>query len=203
MNAEQVVQKILAEANAEAEKIISDAKAKVAEKGAHLDAEIAEFDMKSEGFAKEAAEDKFQRVLANARMTNAKQVLTAKVAILDEVFDKAKTTINQLPDDQYLLLMTTLLKKAIETGDEEVIIGKNETRIDDKFISQFNKQLSSGGTKSNLRLSAERAGIAGGFILSRGKVQVNASTDVMMDTLRESMSIELAEELFTDEKNNE
>ena len=36
----------------------------------------------------------------------------------------------------------------------------------------------------------------GGFILTRGKVQVNASTDVMIDALRESMAIEISQELF-------
>lgn len=198
MNAEQVVQKILAEANAEAEKIVSEAQAKASDQGTELDAEIAEFDTRSAQLAKEAAEDKLQRMLAGARMSNAKQTLAAKVAILDSVFEKAKAAVRQLPDDQYLSLMTGLIKKAVETGDEEVVIGKDETRIDDTFISKVNQTLGS-GFKGNLRLSAERADIAGGFILSRGKVQVNASTDVMIDALRESMEMELSQILFADD----
>ena len=195
MNAEQVVQKILAEAKAEAEQIVKDAKAKAAEQGTQLDAEIAEFDTRSTQLAKEAAEDKLQRMLANARMARAKQALAAKVAILDSVFEKAKAAVKQMPDDQYLSLMAGLIKQAVETGDEEVIIAKDEKRIDDKFINKVNQTLGS-GFKGNLRLSAERADIAGGFILSRGKVQVNASTDVMIDALRESMEMELSKELF-------
>ena len=67
MNAEQVVQKILAEAKAEAEQIVNDAKAKATEQGTQLDAQIAEFDVKTDELAKAAAEDKLQRMLANAR----------------------------------------------------------------------------------------------------------------------------------------
>lgn len=200
MNAEQVVQKILEEANAEAQKVLSDAKAKAAEQKAKMDAEIADFDKKTDELANAAAEDKLQRMLANARMTNAKQTLAAKVAVLDEVFEKAKAAVNQLPDDQYLSLMTGLLKQAVETGNEEVIVGKNEKRIDQNFIKNANRELGV-GFKGNLRLSDQRADITGGFILSRGRVQVNASTDVMIDSLRESMEMEIAPELFADEKN--
>lgn len=195
MNAEQVVEKILAEAKAEAEQIINDAKGKIDEQGTQLDVQIAEYDTRSAQLAQEAAEDKLQRMLAGARMDNAKQTLAAKVAILDSVFENAKTAVRKLPDDQYLLLMTGLIKQAVETGDEEVIIGKDEKRIDDNFISKVNQTLGS-GFKGNLRLSAERADITGGFILSRGKVQVNASTDVLIESLRESMEIELSQELF-------
>ena len=198
MNAEQVVQKILAEANAEAEKIVSEAKAKAAEQGTQLNAEIAEFEARSAQLAKDAAEDKLQRMLAGARMDNAKKTLAAKVAILDSVFAKTKTAVTELPDDQYLLLMTGLIKRAVETGDEEIIIGKKESRINEAFISKINKTLGS-GFKGNLRLSAERADIAGGFILSRGKVQVNASTDVLIESLRESMEMELSQILFADD----
>jgi V/A-type H+-transporting ATPase subunit E len=195
MNAEQVVQKILSEANAKAEKIIDDAKAKANEQASQLERELNDFGAETEKLAKDAAEDKLQRMLANARMANTKQMLAAKVGILDSVFEEAKAAVNMLPDGQYLALMANLMKRAVETGDEEVIVGRNEKRIDQSFISKINGELGS-GFKGNLRLSVQRADIAGGFILSRGKVQINASTDVMIDSLRESMEIELSEELF-------
>ena len=55
------------------------------------------------------------------------------------------------------------------------------------------------GFKGNLRLSSQRADISGGFILTHGKVQINATTDVIIDDLRESMEIELAQTLFSSE----
>lgn len=195
MNAEQVVEKILSQAKAEAEAILNEAKEKAAAQKAQLDTELAEFDKKTEEMAKAAGEDKLQRMLAGARMSQGKKMLAAKVAVLDDVFAKAKQAVGQLPDDQYLSLMTDLMKKAVETGDEEIIVGKNETRINDAFVKKVNRDLGA-GFKGNLRLADERADIAGGFILSHGKVRINASSDVLVDRLRESMQIELADELF-------
>jgi V/A-type H+-transporting ATPase subunit E len=195
MNAEQVVDKILSEAKAKAETIVNDAKARAGQQAAELEQEIKDFDAQTDVLAKAAAEDKLQRMLANARMANAKHLLAAKVALLDDVFEKAKHAVDQLPDERYLSLMTTLLKQAVETGDEEVIVGKNEQRIHESFIGKLNSELGS-GFKGNLRLSAQRADISGGFILSRGKVRMNAGTDVLIGSVRDTMETELAQMLF-------
>jgi V/A-type H+-transporting ATPase subunit E len=195
MNAEQVVQKILSEAKAEAEKIVNDAKSKADEQALDLDNEIRDFDAQTHQLSKEAAEDKLQRMMANARMANAKQLLAAKVELLDEVFEKAKAAVQQLPDDAYLALITELMKRSVQTGDEEVIVGKDEKRINESFISKLNKELGS-GFKGNLRLAGQRADITGGFILAHGKVQINAGTDVLIESLRDTMETELAQVLF-------
>lgn len=201
MNAEQVVDKILSEANAKAETIVNEAKAGAEQKSAELEQEIKDFDVQTEQLAKDAADDKLQRMLARARMANAKQLLAAKVNLLDEVFEQAKAAVNTLPDDPYLDLMTKLMKQAVETGDEEVIVGKDEQRINESFISKLNKELGS-GFKGNLRLSKQRSDISGGFILSRGKVQINAGTDVLIESLRDTMETELAQTLFGNNESN-
>jgi len=198
MNAEQVVQKILSEAQAEARKILDEARGKAAEQKAQLDSEIAEFDAKTDELAVEAAEDKLQRMLAGARMDNAKQLLGAKVQILNDVFEQAKKAVNDLPDDRYLSWAMTTMKQAVESGDEEVIVGKDEKRIDSEFIKKVNRELGT-GFKGNLMLSSEKGNFSGGFILSRGKVQINATTDVIIDNLCESMQIELSQLLFDTE----
>ena len=197
MNAEQVVEKILSQARDEAASIVTEAKDKAAGQKAALETELAEYNKKTEELAKDAGQDKLQRMLASARMANAKQMLASKVEILNEVFEKAKAAVNQLPDKDYLDLMMALMKKSVETGDEEVIVGKGEKRINDDFIKDVNRQLGA-GFKGNLRLSAEKGDFAGGFILARGKVQINACTDVLIDRLRETLDMELSAELFTD-----
>ncbi|MHC5082775.1 MAG: V-type ATP synthase subunit E [Planctomycetota bacterium] len=197
MNAEQVVEKILSQARDEAAGILTEAKDKAAGQKAALESELAEFNKKTEEMAADAAADKLQRMLASARMANAKQMLSSKVAIIDDVFEQAKAAVNQLPDKDYLELMTALMKKSVETGDEEVIVGKSETRIDDSFIKDVNRQLGT-GFKGNLRMSSQKGDFAGGFILARGKVQINACTDVLIERLRETLDMELSAELFAD-----
>lgn len=195
MNAEQVVEKILSQAKAEAEAIVAEANKKAAAQKAELDKELADFNAKTADLAQAAGEDKLQRMLAGARMSNAKRLLSARVEILDDVFAQAKQAVNQMPDAAYRTLMGGLMKQAVETGDEEVVIGRNEKRIDAEFVKQVNRDLGT-GFKGNLRLAERKAEIAGGFILSRGKVQINASTDVLIERLRESMEIDLSKELF-------
>lgn len=195
MNAEQVVEKILSQARAEAASIVGEANEKAARQRAQLDQELAAYEKQTEALARAAGEDKLQRMLAASRMRHAKKVLAAKVAILDEVFDRAQETLNKLGDAEYRSLMADLIKKAVETGDEEVIVGKNESRIDNGLIKDINRQLGS-GYKGNLRLSSKREDIGGGFLLSRGKVRINAGSDVLIGTVREQMQIELANELF-------
>lgn len=195
MNAKQVVNKILSQAKAEAQSILDEANARIESQKAKLRAELAEYDKQTAAKAASAAEEKQRQMLASARMENARALLAAKTELLDEVFGKAQERIVQLPDEQYTSLMARLMQQAVQTGDEEVIIGKNERRIDDVFIKQVNRQLGT-GFKGNLRLSGQRADIAGGFILARGKMRMNVSVEVLVGQLRETMETELAAKLF-------
>jgi len=91
--------------------------------------------------------------------------------------------------------MTNLMLKAVETGDEKVIIDKNESRIDQDLINQVNEQLRCHG-KGNLSLSDQRQDLGGGFILRRGKIKTNVSFEVLLTQARRELEIELAKELF-------
>jgi V/A-type H+-transporting ATPase subunit E len=113
-------------------------------------------------------------------MDIAKKLLAEKRKILDEVFEQSQVQLKKLPDADFRKLMTKLMLEGVETGDEEVIVDKNETRIDDEFISQINKQLGS-GKKGKLKLSAERQ---------------NVSIEVLLNEARKELEIELAKELF-------
>ncbi|HOK96583.1 MAG TPA: V-type ATP synthase subunit E [Anaerohalosphaeraceae bacterium] len=194
MNAEQVVEKILSQARAEAEAILGQARQKAAQADAQLEAELAEFDRKTEQLAEAAGQDRWQRMLAAARMDNARRLLAARTAILDEVFAKARQALCQMPDAPYQALMADLMTKAVETGDEEVVIGRGETRIHEPFLAMVNSRL--GPDRGRLRLCPQRGDFEGGFILRRQRVQINASAEVLVDRLRDAMEMELAGMLF-------
>jgi V/A-type H+-transporting ATPase subunit E len=91
--------------------------------------------------------------------------------------------------------MTKLMLQAVETGDEEIIIGKNEKCIDQKFVKQINRELGP-GFKGNLRLANETQNLTGGFILKRGKIKNNISINVLLQQARKELEIQLAKELF-------
>jgi V/A-type H+-transporting ATPase subunit E len=197
MEAEQVIEKILAEAEAEAGKIREKAREKEAAEQAQIDEQLAEYKKQTEILSQKAAESKKLHLLATARMQIAKDFLAEKRKILDEVFTQAREQILNLPDDQYRQLIINLMLKAVETGDEEVIIDKNERRIDQQLIDQVNERLRSNNSKGNLKLSDKRQNIKGGFILKRGKIKNNVSLDVLLAQGRRDLEIELAKELFS------
>lgn len=197
MNAKEVIDKILAEGRSEAEKIKAEGQQELDAYVRQVDGELADYQSQTDELAKKAAEDKKLRVLAGARMASSKSVLSAKRAAIRKVFDSAAEKITGMNDDEYLGLMGNLIKKTIETGDEAVVIGKNETRINDDFIKQINRELGA-GFRGNILLSKDRADINGGFILKRGDISINVSVDVLMQMAREQLETELASELFSE-----
>jgi V/A-type H+-transporting ATPase subunit E len=197
MEGQQVIEKILADAKAEAEKIKKQAREKEAVEQAKLKEQLREFDKQTQAIAQKAGEDKKAHLLAAARMDIAKQLLAEKRKILDEVFAQARQHLENLSDEQYCKLMTKLMLKAVESGDEEVIIDNEEKRIDQKFIKNINQQLAP-GRKGNLKLSEDRDNIEAGFILKRGKIKNNVSVEVLLAQARRELEIELAKELFGD-----
>jgi V/A-type H+-transporting ATPase subunit E len=195
MNAQQVVDKILSEAEQEGQKITDEAKQHVQSQKEDLNKQLDGYRAETAKLAEEAANDKTERMLATARMEIRKELMASKSELLNSVFSRAKERINSLGDDDYKKLMCQLMQKAVETGDEKVVTGKNDNRIDHGLIKEVNRNLGS-GFKGNLGLSDEKAAIAGGFILKRGSVQINVSTDVLVDSVREDMEMEIAKELF-------
>jgi len=195
MGVEEVIEKILADAKAEAESIKKQAEEKEAAERAKLNEQLDEYRKQTEVLAQKRGQDRKLHLLAAARMDVAKEYLAEKRKILDEVFAQTQQQLRDLPDDQYRKLMTKLMLEAVETGDEEVVIDSQERRIDQEFIKQVNRQLGP-GYKGNLRLSDERQNLGGGFILRRGKIKNNVSIDVLLAQARKELEIELARELF-------
>ena len=196
MDGGQVVEKILSDAGAEAAKIKAAADEQLASERSVLNAELDSYKKETAELAEKKGEEKKSHLLAAARMEIAKEFLAEKKSILDEVFDKARGRLQNLGDDDYCKMMTRLIIEAVESGDEEVIVDKNETRIDPNFIRQVNRQLGP-GSMGNLRLSDERLDIGAGFILRRGKIKNNASLDILLAQGRKELEIDLAKELFS------
>jgi V/A-type H+-transporting ATPase subunit E len=195
MAAENVVEKILADARAEAEKIKQQAQEREAAEQAKLEEQLGRFQEQTQALAKKAAEDERSHLLAAARMDIAREYLTEKTKILREVFAEARRRLESLPEQEYPDLMVRLMAEAVDTGEEEVVVSRRETRINQDLVNRVNQQLAAQG-KGHLKLSEEKANINGGFLLRRGKIKTNVSYDVLLDRARQDLEIQLARELF-------
>lgn len=191
MSAEKVVEKILADAADEAAKIKAQAQEKTSAEKAEFDAAFADFNKETADLADAAGQDKERRILATARMDIAGETLKIKKQLLDDVFVQAFEEIKRMDNDKYLALTEKLIGTASETGDEEVLVGKNESRINSDFIKNLNGKLS-----SKLTLAETKANIEGGFILRRGKIKINVSLKVLLAQAKEELETKLATELL-------
>lgn len=196
MGAEEVVEKILADAKTEAEKIKKQADEKEAAEQEKFNEQLDEHKKQTNALAEKLGREKKLHLLAAARMDIAKEHLAEKSKILDEVFEQTRQQLLKLSDDQYKTLCINLMLEAVETGDEEVIIDTSEKRIDEKFIRQINHKLGP-ERKGNLKLSNQKQPIGAGFILKRGKIKNNVSLDVLLARARKDLEIDLAKDLFS------
>jgi len=194
MQAEQVIDKILSDARAQADAIRKQAEEREAAEMAKLNEELARFEQGTKALVEKAAADERSQRLAVARMEAAKEHLVSKVALLDDVFAQARQKIEKLPDGEYHELMAKLMTAAAETGEEKVVPGKNDARIDAKLVADVNARLKD---KGKLTLGDEKHNFGGGFLLQRGKVRTNVSIDVLVGQARKDLEIEVAKDLFS------
>jgi V/A-type H+-transporting ATPase subunit E len=195
MSANEVTEKILTEAQAQADKIKQQAEEKASQERQKLRTEMDSFDEQTSQLASKAAEEVKAQVLAQARMEIAKKSLQARNDILEQTFAAAAEKIKNMDAQNYQQLMEKLLIASVNTGDEEIVIDKNEKRIDAAFVERLNAKLAQ-SSKGNLKLSASRADIGAGFILQKGRIRVNGSLKVLLEAAREKIQTELASELF-------
>jgi len=195
MQAEQVIEKILSDARAQAETVKKQAAEREAAETTKLNEDLAKFEQETTALAEKAGADERSQRLAVARMEFAKEYLATKARLLQEVFAQARQSIEKLPDGDYRELMARLMAEAVETGEEKVIAGKNDPRIDAKLVAEVNGRLQD---KGKLTLAEERHGFGAGFLLTRGKVRTNVSVDVLVQQARKDLEIEVAKALFSE-----
>jgi len=195
MDGEQVTAKILADASDEAARIRGEAAQKQAAAEAAMAEQLRQYEAQTQALAEKAGRDKRSRILSAARMEMAKEYLTEKTRLLDDVFLQAQARLSGLNDGEYRELMIRLMSQAAERGEQEVVLDRSEKRIDQSLIDEVNRRLASSG-KGPLRLSGERQDLGGGFVLRSGRVQSNVSLKVLLAQARDALEMELAKELF-------
>ncbi|MFA5293304.1 MAG: V-type ATP synthase subunit E [Phycisphaerae bacterium] len=195
MSANEVTGKILSEAQGQAENIKKQADEKASQETQKLRAELDSFDSQTAKLANQAAQETSSQILAQTRMEIARKSLQARNDMLEQTFAAAAEKIKTMGTQDYQQLMEKLILMSVNTGDEEIVIDKNEKRIDAAFVERLNAKLSP-KIKGNLKLAEAKADIGAGFILQKGRVRVNGSLKVLLETAKENLQSELAAELF-------
>ena len=180
-DAEEEGEKKVKEARREAEEIVREAEERANARGRQI-LEQAE---------KQAEEEK-KRIVALARLEARTRVLERKREFVDEAFQRALEKIPQLPKDRYLAFLEKLVVEGAESGNEELILSEKDKKlIDDSFLARVNEKLRAEGKSGNITLSSEVREIAGGVVLKKSGMEIDASLKTLLREIKEAREKEV------------
>lgn len=194
--AEKLIEKIIGDAQRDAESCWQDAEEKkkaLREKTAKdIEKRKAEIDR----MADSAVRENKKRLSAVYDLEYRKQLLCAKQEVMAEAKALAMQKLLELSDGDYLSLLKQRLIGCAANGAGGVIISKTETRIGQKFVDDVNKALKAGGGAGSVRLLAEKRDMAGGFVYADGGLEIDMSLEALLNEAWQQSETEVAAVLF-------
>ncbi|HSH26559.1 MAG TPA: V-type ATP synthase subunit E family protein [Wenzhouxiangella sp.] len=118
--------------------------------------------------------------------------LGAKQSLIQDAFDEALKKMSSLPKDKYLKFVESLLDKAVETGKEEMLIGKSEKNITKSWLDSYNQK-----HDYNLTFSDKKLPVSGGFVLKNDDIETNCSFEMLLSWHREELEADVVKRLFS------
>jgi V/A-type H+-transporting ATPase subunit E len=195
--ADKLKQKILSDAEAEARKIMEEAEAEARGIREEARTEAAGITSRYKARARAEADEHIRRQLSLRELEARKAILAEKGKVIEEVFKRGLESLRERDRKGGYSLTRDLLLKAIETGNEEIIMAPEDKQaIGESFIEGVNRELRKAGKRGEVGLSEETRDISGGFILRRGRTETNASFDTLLTMLRDEVETEIATILF-------
>lgn len=193
----KIKERILEEAKEEKQNIIENAKAQAQDIKKQYEQKAKEILNDILDKASKTAEEKKRRIHSMAQLENRKQFLQAKQQIIDEVFDRAKASLQNMPAEKYKNLIESMLLNSALSGNEELIISEHDkNRITPEFVQKINDKLRGMGKEGNIRISKTFGNMIGGFILKSQNLEINSTFDSLIDMEREELETEIAKILF-------
>jgi V/A-type H+-transporting ATPase subunit E len=200
MSLEKIIEKITQESRYQAKEIVGQAKSQADVILAKARAKAAVQVKARLDHAQQEAADLRQRGKAIALLELRKKVLTAKQALIEEVYKNVNEKTTTQPDKEYALFIKKQVLGAVETGKEEIIFSALEAeRLGPKFLQEINQELKKNGKAGGLTIGLPSKQLDRGFILKQGSVELNYSLEAILTRLREETESKVAELLFKGE----
>ena len=187
---ENLIDKILKDAQSEARSIEEMAKAKAQE---IIDAAAAQAQLEAEQIltdAKAEAAHNAQQIVLGRTLEIRDKNLEAKQQVLDKVFSQALEKLNSLPLEQYKVFIKNCLEN-IEPEGQEIIFPQ---RYGINSVADLNEYLVKTGKKGELKLG--KGDVSGGFILKSGGVEENNTFEALLDYRRYTLESEVLKTLY-------
>ena len=171
-NLDNLTSKILADAKAQADKIVKDAQEKAQHK---YDLEIKKINAKKETVLENARRDRellSERIKSSANLKARNRKLEAKQAVIDKVIDKLKTKLVNMDEKKYINYLNQNIDKNTITGKELIVKKEFAEKVKNEFVTS-------------------------GFIIEENGIQENYTFEVKLDFMRDELEVEISKLLFS------
>ena len=188
---EAIINSIISEAEKKAEGIVNDA---LAEKDALLQQTRNSLERERQQrirAAKEQAERAAERKLTLAALDGRKQLLAAKQAVIDKVYEAAIIKMLNMTDNVYREFIGELVKRYADDGDEIMISERDAKRLNYDWATSLGAAIG-----KDLTLSGRQHKGKGGIVLVGYKCDKNLTFETIVKQLRSSTEGEIAARLF-------
>lgn len=195
-NIDDIIKEIIAQAEEAANTNIADAKAEAAKiiEAAEAECKKMNEDMAAKtDAAKKASAD---RAKSSAEQQKRQAILKAKQEIISSLLDKAYGEILAMDDTSYFTLIEKLIKKYSLPKDGEIFFSNKDLQ---RLPSGFDKKAAdiAKANGGSLKLSSESRNIDGGFVLSYGGIEENCSIAALFHSNKEILADKVHELLFS------
>ena len=188
MSTQNIVERILSDAEAEARAIIEEAESKAAQLLAEASNRAEKSRRETENDVREKVESIAEKKAAAARLESAKILLSEKRKVVDAVYALALGRLLSLEKEECIKLFSSLLARYAEEGDE-VFFAENFKYAADVSILPVIKE-------KNLTISEKRLPLDGGMRLVGKVSDKDLSYGALLAADKEENQAELAKKLF-------
>lgn len=197
-SAEKLIEKIGADAQADAEKYWQEAEDKKAASREKLLKEIDKRKEEISEMAKKAGVEKKKRMAAVYDLEYRKLLLSAKQEMMAQAKELAMQKLLKLDDKAYIELMANQLISCSADGTGAIAVAKGEKRLGEAFLADVNKQLKAKTGKGEVKLLSEPRSIKGGFVYVSGGLEINVSLSSLLEQSWQDVETQVAKVLFED-----
>lgn len=188
MSKEDIIGRILSDAQAEAEEIAAAAEERVKALSDETDARISALKEETEEEISARAKRISEGKAAAARLDSAKILLAEKRRVLDEIYARALKALLSMSEHDSLVLTEKLLSRYAEEG-ETVVFAEGFSYAEKAAALPVVAQ-------RHLSVAKERAPVAGGFLLKGKTCDKDVSFSALLAADREEHQAELAGRIF-------
>lgn len=178
-SARLAAEKIISDAEAECERLLNEAKADIA---AQKEENIKKATVKAEEIALRSG--------MLSKLDCKKHELSEKQKLVSLVYEKAEQGFRNMPDDMYKAYFARIVEANAEK-DDEVVLSKNEKRLDSVWLKAINNK-----TDKNLTLSLSFHDEDGGVVLRSARYDKSLTIPTLLAEVREATENEIVKRLF-------